>query len=160
VRTELESIVTTELDSLGYELVELRIGGSRSRPVLDIRIERRDRRDVQVADCERASRAVEVRLDAAPAVMSSRYVLEVSSPGMERPLRSLADWQRFVGRRATVKSRQFTAVGGWIEAEIVSAMAGESHATVVLRDGKGVDHVLALPDVQEARLAFHWQPQG
>lgn len=128
--------------------------------MLDIRIERRDRRDVQVADCERASRAVEARLDAAPHVLPSRYVLEVSSPGMERLLRSFADWERFVGRRATVKSRLFAAVGGWIEGEIVSATPDGSHGKVVLRDGKGVDHVFALPDVQEARLAFHWQPQG
>lgn len=158
MKQELEPIVIAELDSLGFDLVELRVGGSRSRPVLDVRIDRRDQQDVRVADCERTSRALEARLDASPGVISGRYVLEVSSPGLERALRTLDDWRRFLGRRASVKSPRFAAVGGWVELEIVEVAAEGAAARIVGRDPRGNEIVLALADVQEARLAFHWKP--
>src|SRR5665213_3738972 len=92
---ELERVVLNELDANQLDLVELRQGGTKSRPVLEVRIERRDGQKVTVDDCARASRALEARLDGG-ALVSERYVLQVSSPG-ERPLRTPAEWRRFVG---------------------------------------------------------------
>lgn len=158
MRQALEPIVIAELDAIGLELVELRIGGSRNRPVLDVRIDRRDLRDVRIEDCERASRALETRLDAEPELISGRYVLEVSSPGLERAVRSLADWRRFVGRRVSVKSPRFGAIGGWIEAEIVAVRGDDAEARIVMREREGAEIVLEPADVQQARLAFTWKP--
>ncbi len=158
MKQALEPIVVAELDALGMDLVEFRVGGSRSRPVLDIRIDRRDLEKVQVGDCERASRAIEAKLDASPGVVDSRYVLEVSSPGMERPVRTIAEWRRFVGRRASIKSPRFASVGGRVEVDIVAVNGTDGHEQIVVRDLKGNEHQLALADVQEARLVFHWKP--
>ena len=63
VKSELEAVVESALDALGFDLVDLRRGGSRSRPVVEIRIDRRDGEKVTVEDCARASRALEVHLD-------------------------------------------------------------------------------------------------
>ena len=52
MKQALEHIVIAELDTLGFDLVEFRVGGSRGRPVLDIRMDRRDSRKVTVGDCE------------------------------------------------------------------------------------------------------------
>ena len=153
----LQRVVQQELDAIGFDLVDLRIGGSRSRPVVDVRIDRRDGQKVQVGDCERASRAIEARLDAEPTLIDGRYVLEVSSPGLDRPLRTVQDWRRFVGRRATVKSARFAAIGGHVEVEIVSVTDGDGDATVRVRDLKGTEHDLALAEIEQARLAVHWQ---
>lgn len=158
MKLELEHVVIAELDSLGLDLVQLRVGGSRGRPVLDVRIDRRDLQEVRVADCERASRAIEARLDASPELIDGRYVLEVSSPGLEREIRSLDEWRRFIGRRASVKSPRFAAVGGWVELEIIEVAGEGAAARIVGRDARGNDIILAAADVQEARLAFHWQP--
>ena len=106
----LERVVTDGLDEAGFDLVELRRGGTRSRPVLEVRIDRRDGEKVTVDDCARASRALEARLDAGPLV-TERYVLQVSSPG-ERPLRTPAEWRRFLGRWASVLAPDF---GGRLE---------------------------------------------
>ena len=150
----IEAVVSAELAPLGFELVELKFGGSKGRPVLDVRIDRVDREKVQVGDCQRASRAIEARLDADPALIPQRYVLEVSSPGMERPLRKAAEWERFVGRFASVNS---PALGGRHELEIV-AVAGEAgQERLTLRDAKGNEQIIALADVTDARLAFHWK---
>jgi ribosome maturation factor RimP len=149
--------VAQTVTALGYELVECRVGGARGRPVLDIRIDRLDGSKVQVSDCEKVSRGLEAELDAAPELVTQRYVLEVSSPGVERPLNALKDWRRFVGRRATVKSARFAAVGGHVEVEIVSAADEGAEARVVVRDLKGTEHDLALAEIERARLAVHWQ---
>jgi ribosome maturation factor RimP len=159
VKQALEPIVADILGPLDYELVELRVGGSRMRPILDIRIDRKDLAKISVEDCARASRAIESRLDAMPGAIDGRYVLEVSSPGMERPLRTLADWRRFSGRRANVKSTRLAALGGRAEVEIVGVSEGEGAAgLIVVRDLMGHEHSMALSDVDDARLAFHWNP--
>jgi len=155
VKQTLEPFVIAALDSLGLDLVELRVGGTRQRPLLDARIDRRDLQKVTVDDCAGASRAIEVRLDADPSLFGDRYVLEVSSPGMERPLRSESDWRRFVGRKANVKS---AVLGGRVEVEIVGVEDDLGAPRLRLRDAKGNEHVLGLADVDEARLAFHWKP--
>src|SRR5689334_9510604 len=97
----LETIVANEIRPLGLELFELKRGGSKGRPVLDVRIEREDGQQVTVDNCAAASRAIEARLDADD-FGGKRYVLEVSSPGIERPLRNAKDWRRFSGQKAVV----------------------------------------------------------
>lgn len=152
VNEALERIVTAELDNLGFDLVELRRGGSRARPSIQVRIDRRDGEPVTVDDCAVASRAVEARLEAEHTV-GEQYVLEVSSPGVERLLTRSSDWRRFVGQRVNVLS---AALGGRQEVEIV-AVAGDAGAEVVtVRTNDGGEQHISLADVREARLAFHW----
>jgi ribosome maturation factor RimP len=153
VHDALETAVSAELDALGFELFDLRRRGSRSRPVLDLRIERRDGARVSVDDCARVSRAVEARLEA-ERLVGEQYVLEVSSPGIERPLRGPADWRKFAGQTAVVTAPSLPA--GKAEVTIV-ALEGESGEEVaVVRDERGAEHRLRLAEVSQARLAFHW----
>lgn len=148
----LETLIVQEVAAVGYEVVELKRGGSRSRPTIDVRIDRLDGAAITVDDCARVSRALEQALETSQAV-AERYVLEVSSPGVERPLRHIADWRRFVGSRAKVLS---PVLHGRADVEIV-AVEGEPGAEVVLvRGERGDEHRLTLADVKEARLAFHW----
>ena len=148
----LERLVSEELERLGYELFELRLGGSRSRPTVQVRIDRLDGARVTVDDCAAASRAIEARLDAEGS-LGERYMLEVSSPGVERPLRKAADWRRFVGRQASVLS---PALQGREEVEILGVEGDTGREVLVLRDGRGAEQRIALADVKDARLAFHW----
>lgn len=148
----LEDVVATTLAGLNLDLVEIRRGGSRSRPTIDVRIERRDGEAVTVDDCARASRAIEARLDAEQ-TLGERYVLEVSSPGVERPLLKPSDWQRFAGKRAKVLA---DALGGREEVEIVALEGDAGNEIVIVRDGRGAERRVPLSQVREARLAFHW----
>ena len=148
---ELEHVVTQGLDEVGFDLVELRQGGTRSRPVLEVRIDRRDGEKVTVDDCARASRALEERLESAQLV-TERYVLQVSSPG-ERPLRTAAEWRRFVGRWANVLAPE---LGGRFEGEIVELEGADADAVVTLRPERGEAKRIPLAAVKEARLAFRF----
>lgn len=148
----LERIATQELDALGFDLVELKTGGSKSRPTIELRVDRRDGAKVSVGDCATVSRAVEARLDAEN-VMGERYVLEVSSPGADRPLKTAAHWRRFIGRRAKVLS---PALGGREEVEILGVEGEDGAELIVVRNPKGQAQRIPLAEVREARLAFHW----
>ena len=148
----LERLIATRVEALGFELFELRIGGTRSRPTLQVRIDRLDGGRVTVDDCAVVSRAVEAKLDE-DGSLGDRYTLEVSSPGLERPLRNAADWHRFVGRRASVSS---PALNGREEVEILAVDGEAGREVVVLRDERGHEQRVALADVKDARLAFHW----
>src|ERR1700676_745381 len=96
-----ENIVASEIKPLGLWFVELKLGGSNGRPVIDVRVEREDGEKVTVEDCAAASRAIEAKLDEGD-FGGKRYVLEVSSPGVERPLRNAKDWRRFAGSSVVV----------------------------------------------------------
>jgi ribosome maturation factor RimP len=149
---ELEHVVVQGLDEVGYDLVELRQGGTKTRPVLEVRIDRRDGEKVTVDDCARASRALEARLDDG-SMVAERYVLQVSSPG-ERPLRTPAEWRRFVGRWANVLAPE---AGGRFEAEIVEVAEDETGPVLTLRPERGEARRIPLAAVKEARLAFRFK---
>ncbi|MDQ6828219.1 MAG: ribosome maturation factor RimP, partial [Gemmatimonadota bacterium] len=99
-----------------------------------------------------ASRAIEARLDGEQ-VIGERYTLEVSSPGADRPLKTAADWRRFVGRRATVLSE---ALHGREEVEIVAVEGDDGAESIVVLNPKGEEQRVPLSAVREARLAFKW----
>jgi len=153
VNAQLEELVSAALGALGFELFGLRVGGSRARPVLDVRIDRSDGGAVTVDDCAAASRAVEARLDAEGS-LGERYVLEVSSPGLERPLRHAGDWRRFVGRWASVLSPE---LHGREEVEILAVEGEAGSVEARVRAAGGTERRIALAGVKEARLAFHWE---
>jgi len=164
VKSELEVVVESRLDELGFDLVDVRRGGSRSRPIVEIRIDRRDGEKVTVADCARVSRGLEEWFDAPghTALLGERYELQVSSPGMDRPLKTARDFQRFVGRRATVKS---AVLGGRKEVDIllVEDSIDGAGVVVIVAEGVGakrVQHRLPLAAIEEARLAFSWNRSG
>jgi ribosome maturation factor RimP len=149
----LEDIVRKEVEELGLELFDLRVGGARSRPVLDVRIERPDREAITVDDCARVSRAVEARLDER-AIVGENYVLEVSSPGVERPLRNAKDWARFAGETAAVTSDD---LGGSRDL-VIRGVEGEAGQEILnLENAKGDSFRIPLAGVKKARLVFNWK---
>ncbi len=156
VNSDLEAFVQQQVDGLGYDLVEFRRGGTRNRPLLDIRIDRRDGARVSVDDCALVSRSLERQLDNSD-IAGNEYVLEVSSPGVERPLHTPTDWRRFVGRRVRAKTRAFDDVpGASLEFDLQEVHGDDEHAVAVWSDTKGELHRLRLADVIEARLVFVW----
>ncbi len=154
----LESLVASEIKPLGLELFEFRIGGSKGRPVLDVRVEREDGEKVTVDDCAAASRVIEMRLDAED-FAGKRYVLEVSSPGIERPLRNAKDWSRFVGASAVVTTNVEGDPAGrrTDEVEIAGVEGDAGHEVVIVHDQRGDERRFPLAAVEKARLAFHWK---
>jgi ribosome maturation factor RimP len=144
--------IRDHIAGLGFELVDLRRVGTLQRPILQVRVDRPDSRPgqgVTADDCAGISRSLERFLESR-AMVGPRYVLEVSSPGIERPLRWPEHWRRFVGHRARVRA---DALGGRRLVEIV-AVPDEEHVTVRGEDGAEV--TIPLASVREAHLVVEW----
>ncbi len=154
----LEALVASEIEPLGLELFELKVGGSKGRPVIDVRVEREDGQSVTVDDCAAASRAIENKLDAED-FGGRNYVLEVSSPGIERPLRNAKDWTRFVGKTAVVTANVPGDPAGrrTDEVEIAGVEGDAGQEIVIVRNERGDERRFPLAAVERARLAFHWK---
>jgi ribosome maturation factor RimP len=140
--------IRDHIAELGFELVDLRRAGTLQRPILQVRVDRPDSRPgqgVTADDCAVISRSLERFLESR-AMVGSRYVLEVSSPGWERPLRWPEHWRRFVGREARVRAEPLS---GRQRYRIVSVPDDEH---IVLRRDDGTEVTLSLDEIHEATL--------
>jgi ribosome maturation factor RimP len=154
----LEDVVAAEIKPFGLELFELKLGGSKGRPVIDVRVEREDGETVTVENCASASRAIEAKLDE-DGFGGGQYVLEVSSPGVERPLRNAKDWRRFIGSNAVVTANVPGDPAGrrTDEVEIVGLEGEVGDEIAIVHDERGSERRFPLTAVEKARLAFHWK---
>jgi ribosome maturation factor RimP len=157
--TSLHRAIEDRVAALGYELVELERAGSKNRPVLRLRIDRPDSsrgHGVTLDDCARVSRALEAWLDET-ADLGPRYVLEVSSPGVERPLVRPADFRRFAGQ--PVALRGAAPLGGRarrLEGELVGLVEGETGESVRIRLAGGEEVDIPRVEIARANLLFRW----
>lgn len=158
---ELENELEARVDEMGYELVESEWGGSRNRPVLRVRLDLPDavpgETGISVDQCAEVSRALEAWLDDHPEI-PERYVLEVSSPGVERPLVRQKDWTRFRGRAVGLKGKDLTEDrGNRVEGELLGLHEKEDGRYLVslrLEDGEEIE--IPLERVEKANLVFRW----
>ncbi|MEQ8814876.1 MAG: ribosome maturation factor RimP [Thalassobaculum sp.] len=96
----LAAIVAPTIESMGFELVRVMLTGGR-RPTLQIMAERADGSGMSVEDCAEISRTISAVLDVEDPI-AGEYTLEVSSPGIDRPLTRLKDFRRYAGFEARV----------------------------------------------------------
>ena len=98
---ELTRIIEPEVKALGYELVRVAMTGGTSDPTLQVMAERPETRQLDITDCERISRRLSEMFDADDPIDGS-YRLEVSSPGIDRPLTRLKDFADWTGHEARI----------------------------------------------------------
>ena len=149
VATRLEKLLTPVLTSRGLALVRVQISGQH-RPVLQVMIDRLDETAVTMDDCVGASREISALLDVEDPVEGS-YKLEVTSPGLDRPLMRARDFQRFVGHDIKFQTRDIKdgrkKFSGLLES------ATEKSIQVRLKDSDLCLIEVAYEDIQQAKLA-------
>jgi len=101
---KISEMITPSLEAMGYEVVRVLVSGNRS-PTLQIMVERRDDVSMTVDDCAEVSRTVSALLDVEDPIPTA-YRLEVSSPGIDRPLTKKTDFDRFAGFEARLETAQ------------------------------------------------------
>lgn len=105
----LTGLIEPICNEMGYDLVRLQLSGGNTRKVLQVMAERKDRKAMTVDDCADLSRAISPVLDEKDPI-EDNYTLEVSSPGIDRPLVKLDDFERFKGFEAKIES--LSLIGG------------------------------------------------
>lgn len=103
IEDRISALIAPTLEALGYELVRVQHQNG-PRQGLQIMAERCDRRAMNVDDCAELSRALSAVLDVEDPI-PGEYTLEVSSPGLDRPLTRPQDYERFAGYEVSVATR-------------------------------------------------------
>jgi len=124
--------VAPELEALGFECVKLEVVGSTGNPVVRLYIDKPG--GVSIRDCSLVSRSISVLLDEKD-LIPGKYLLEVSSPGSDRPLVTEAHFQSFVGESAKVRTADKATHTGRIESceHGLLALTTEEHGAVEIR---------------------------
>ena len=143
--TRVRQIAQRVADVRSLELVNVEIAGTKRDSVLRIYIDKPE--GVTLDDCSLFSRDVEEVLDLEDFI-PSRYVLEVSSPGIERQLYSVEDFRRFAGRLVKIKTRE-EINGQKLFVGVISDIDEEGQITIEDRSGPVT---LGFPDIAKANL--------
>jgi len=145
----IREVIAPILTSMGLELVDLELSGHGRRGHLRIFIDKAG--GVNVDDCEQVSRYVGHALDVADPI-SHAYLLEVSSPGLDRPLRKAEDYQRAVGKLVRLKLNQ-PRDGEWV---LIGRLQGLQEDVIEIKPEDGEPVKVALADIAQARLEVEW----
>jgi len=148
---DIERLIAPTLESMGYGVVRVHLSGGQ-RPTLQVMMERLDGRGISLDDCAEVSRALSALLDVEDPIAGA-YALEVSSPGIDRPLTRPADFERFAGREATVETR--VPISG--RRRFRGRLVGIDGDRVRIATAAGESEV-PLGDIQRAKLALSETP--
>lgn len=145
----IREVVLPILNSMGLDLVDLELSGRGKGSHLRIFIDKPG--GITVEDCELVSRYVGHALDVADPIPSS-YMLEVSSPGLDRPLRKVEDYQRSTGKLVRLKLVR-PMNGAWV---IIGRLQGLREDHVAIKPDNGDPVEVALAEIAQARLEVEW----
>ena len=152
VAARVAAVATPVLEGMGYRLVRIKITGEAGCTV-QIMAERPDG-SMQIEDCEAVSRALSPVLDIADPIERA-YRLEISSPGIDRPLVRRSDFERFAGHLAKVEMarvqggrKRFRGTLDGVESECVRLRRDD------VAEGEDADVLLKMEDIAEARLVL------
>ncbi len=101
IEKQIQELIEGAVDDLDLEVVRVMIMGDRNK-VLQIMLDRKDETALTIDDCSKASREISAILDVEDP-LEGAYHLEVSSPGIDRPLTRLKDFKRFAGEKAKIE---------------------------------------------------------
>ncbi len=149
---KLQEIVATPLADLGIEVSDIELVGG----LLRVTVERFDGTSIDIDAIAEASRIVSRELDVHDPI-PGRYTLEVSSPGLERPLRIPAHFSRAVGQQVSIRTKP--GVDGERRVSGLLTSANDSGIVVTTATEEGpVAHTLGYADIERARTVFEWGP--
>lgn len=157
--TELGTELEAFLEGLGFEMVTLDRGGGRRRPVLRLKIDRPwgepGRSEVTVDDCTRVAREIRGWLEDREEAPED-WVLEVSSPGVERPLVRLRDYRRFAGEQVRLKGYGPLVEGAKVlEGELLGVADEEAGSVAIRVAGDRLE--VPVASIASAHLVYDWE---
>jgi len=143
----LAQMIEPEVKTLGYDLVRVTMIGGTSDPTLQVMAERPDTRQLDLSDCEKISRRLSDVLDLCDPIEGS-YRLEVSSPGIDRPLTRLKDYADWTGYEARISLKDQRDG----RKQFSGSIEGTEGDQVKLTDKTGHTHVLPFSEISSAKL--------
>jgi ribosome maturation factor RimP len=148
----LTALIEPEARALGFDLVRVKLFGGRDDQTLQVMAERPETRQLNIDDCAALSRRLSERLDALEAQgrdpIDGAYRLEVSSPGIDRPLTRLHDFADWAGHEARVTVAE--AIDG--RSQFKAVLAGLDGETILIDDAKSGRLSVDFANIASAKL--------
>lgn len=144
----LEKLLTPVIEGLGYEVVRITTIGVQN-PTLQIMIEPKNHEAPNVDDCAKVSRAVSAVLDEKDPI-SGEYTLEVSSPGIDRPLTKPEHFARFVNYEAKIETVEAIEGRKRFKGKIINLEKGD----VIDFDMDGTNYKIPFQTIGKAKLVL------
>lgn len=145
ILAKVTSLARRAVEGLGFELVHVDLEKQRGAWFLRFYIDKPG--GVTLDDCAQASRQLGTELDVEN-VLPGRYTLEISSPGLDRPLRTDADFHRFVGRKVFIHTREPLQQ----QRNFVGLLKSLEAGVVTLQDARGALWAIPKDLITKARL--------
>ncbi|MBQ7285643.1 MAG: ribosome maturation factor RimP [Alphaproteobacteria bacterium] len=142
----VQDLVEPIIEDLGFEVVRIMTIGAKN-PTLQIMIERKDRKDLIVDDCATVSRAISAVLDEKDPI-EGEYSLEVSSPGLDRPLTKLEHFERFSGYEAKIETKKEVENRKRFKGKIISVDENQQ----IVFDMDGAEYRIPYETIGKAKL--------
>ena len=142
----LEGMLEPVVDGMGYELVRVLTIGAKN-PTLQVMIDRKDGKEVTVDDCAAVSRRLSDVLDEKDPI-ESQYSLEVSSPGIDRPLTKPEHFARFSGYEAKIETS--TVIEG--RKRFKGRISGIDDKNNIVFEMDGTEYVIPFDEVAKAKI--------
>ncbi|CAA6605453.1 Ribosome maturation factor RimP [Rhodospirillaceae bacterium LM-1] len=146
----IAALIEEPMKGMGYELVRVQISGAANRATLQVMAERLDGVAMTIDDCTEISRALSPILDVADPIAGA-YALEVSSPGIDRPLVRPKDFERWSGFEAKLETR--APVDG--RKRFKGLLMGLDGDEVLIRDESGADLRVPISALAKAKLVLN-----
>lgn len=149
ITERVSRVASSIVAALGLELVGVRYAGRATGGTVKVTIDKPG--GVTLEECTRVSRAVGHALDVED-LIEHRYTLEVSSPGLDRPLERAEDYEKSIGRLVRVTTRP-----PWEGPRVViGRLNGMETDTILVKDEAGVELAIPLGAISRARLEVEW----
>lgn len=141
----IQRLIEPTIGEMGFEIVRVQVSGKKQLS-MQIMVEHKDGQGMTADDCADVSRAVSAVLEVEDPIEGA-YTLEVSSPGIDRPLIRIADFKRFQGFQAKIETNRPLKGRRRFKGQLLGV---EGDTVRILVDGHEVD--LAHPDIHRAKL--------
>jgi ribosome maturation factor RimP len=150
--SRLIAVIEPIVEQAGAELVDLQVAGSHGRPVVRAYVDTDG--GITLDECARLSRLMEAELEASGTV-PERYVLEVSSPGIDRPLTRRKHFERFAGQEIDVRLYAKRDGRKKFVGTLERVEDGDAGFRIIVRDGQE-RWTFAEEEIARARLHVRW----
>ena len=147
IAEKVENLIMPNVSELGLELVDVEYIQDGAYFFLRVYVEKLEG-DISLEDCAALSNAIEERIDA---VIEDKFFLEVSSPGLERPLKKIEDYERFKGEKAKLLLKNKIDDTRNIVGYLVKAENG-----IIYLDIDGLIHEINFEEIKKANLVFEF----
>ena len=149
IEKKIEQAIAPALSDMGYEIVRVMLMGNEVKTV-QVMVERQDRVSMTTEDCSKVSRTTSTLLDLMN-LFSGKWILEISSPGIDRPLLKLSDYERFIGYEAKIETATVHEGQRRFKGTIVSV---DPSGNIVLAT-EGLQITLSFSDIIKAKLILN-----